>query len=106
MSKTIPLWKPALAELIGTFIFIAVILYVTTPNSQTVLIPLVIGLTLAIAIWFTLPISKGSMNPAVSIALGLRGDLTPVGCVVYIIAEIIGALLAFAWWKYLVNSSV
>ena len=99
------LWKQALAEFIGTFIFVSVILNVTSAKSiYGVIAPLAIGLTLAICIFFCVPTSKGSMNPAVSIALYFKkGGLVASEVAVYIVVEILAALLAVAWFKYILN---
>ena len=80
-----------LAEIIGTFFFISTIL--ATGEAFA------IGLSLAVAIWAFSKVSKGSFNPAVSIALFLRGNLDAVTTAGYIVAEIIGAILAYMWWS-------
>ncbi len=78
-------------ELIGTFIFLSVILI--TGEA----IP--IGLTLAAMIYWGGKISGGAFNPAVSIALYLNKKLNGVQTMGYILAQIIGAFLAFYFFK-------
>lgn len=92
-----------LAELIGTFFFVSVILNVTNDvNNAAIgnLAPLAIGAALMVCIYMTNNISKGSFNPAVSIALGLRKKLTTNETMEYIVAEVLGALLAIGWFYY------
>jgi len=78
-------------ELIGTFIFLSVILI--TGEA----IP--IGLTLAAMIYWGGKISGGAFNPAVSIALYLNKKLNGVQTMGYILAQLIGAFLAFYFFK-------
>ena len=78
-------------ELVGTFIFLSVILI--TGEA----IP--IGLTLAAMIYWGGKISGGAFNPAVSVALYLNKKLNGVQTIGYILAQIIGAFLAFYFFK-------
>ncbi len=80
-----------LVELIGTFIFLSVILI--TGEA----IP--IGLTLAAMIYWGGKISGGAFNPAVTLALYLNKKLNTVQLVGYMIAQFIGAVLAFYFFK-------
>jgi len=78
-------------ELVGTFIFLSVILI--TGEA----IP--IGLTLSAMIYWGGKISGGAFNPAVSIALYLNKKLNGVQTMGYILAQIIGAFIAFYFIK-------
>jgi aquaporin Z len=78
-------------ELIGTFIFLSVILI--TGEA----IP--IGLTLAAMIYWGGKISGGAFNPAVTLALYLNKKLDNVQLLGYMIAQFIGAVLAFYFFK-------
>ena len=80
-----------LVELIGTFIFLSVILI--TGEA----IP--IGLTLAAMIYWGGKISGGAFNPAVTLALYLNKKLNTVQLIGYMIAQFIGAVLAFYFFK-------
>lgn len=80
-----------LVELIGTFIFLSVILI--TGEA----IP--IGLTLAAMIYWGGKISGGAFNPAVTLALYLNKKLNTVQLFGYMIAQFIGAVLAFYFFK-------
>lgn len=85
-----------LAESLGTFFFVSVIL--ATAGVEAVA-PVLIGLALAVAIYFTSKASLGNLNPVVTIALLLRGDLDLPSAAVYIVSQLIGAVLAVMWWK-------
>jgi len=78
-------------ELIGTFIFLSVILI--TGEA----IP--IGLTLAAMIYWGGKISGGAFNPAVTLALYLNKKLDNVQLLGYMIAQFIGAVMAFYFFK-------
>ena len=80
-----------LVELVGTFIFLSVILM--TGEA----IP--IGLTLAAMIYWGGKISGGAFNPAVTLALYLNKKLNSVQLVGYMVAQFVGALLAFYFFK-------
>ena len=94
---------PVIAEIVGSFIFISVILNLTTADNGIVT-ALCIGLTLSAVIWFAMKASLGSMNPAVTLGLFLRGNLDGTTALAYVIAELIGAVLAFMWWKHVTGS--
>ncbi len=83
-----------LVELIGTFIFLSVIL------SQGQAIP--IGMALAVSIYFGGSISGGHFNPAVTIMkmLDSNGVSVPDG-VAYIVAQVLGGIAAL--WFYKLN---
>ena len=81
--------------MVGTFLFLVVILGATQKKSATPLAGLVIGLTLAILHLALVPVSGNSLNPARSLApaLYVRGDaLSQIW--LYIIAPVIGAAIA------------
>ncbi len=90
------------SEFLGTFIFVSVILYIVTIYPNNIFVPLVIGLALAVGIWFALMGSKGSLNPAVTLALFANGTLNGSQALVYMLAEFSGAVLAFVIWKWMV----
>jgi glycerol uptake facilitator-like aquaporin len=89
-----------IGELIATFFFISVILL----TASQVYGAFSIGLALTIGILFVSKLSLGALNPAVAIALWAKGAIKATTAVIYIIAEIIGGLLAVLWWNY-VNKS-
>ena len=75
-----------LAEFLGTLFFVYVIL--ATGN------PLAIGSALALVLLLTSRISGGHINPAVSIVMASSGKISPSELMPYIIAQILGGLVA------------
>lgn len=84
----------ALVEIIGTAVFLTVIL------SQGQAIP--IGIALAAMIFFGGGISGANYNPAVSFMQLIRGSMDLPNFVVYVIAQLIGAYLAIQINNYIV----
>ena len=80
-----------LVEFLGTTFFLYVI--VATGNA------LAIGDALAFVIFLGGKISGGNFNPAVSIMMMMHGKLSTQDCVMYIIAQILGGMLALAIYK-------
>lgn len=92
--------RSAIAELVGTFIFVFAI--IGAVNSGSDLTPLTIGFALMVMVYATGHISGAHLNPAVSVGVWLRGAIGVVGLVSYIVAQLVGAALAaavsFALW--------
>lgn len=80
-----------LAEFLGSVFFIYVIL--ATGN------PLAIGAALAISIILASNISGGHFNPAVSIVMASAGKISTTDLMPYIIAQILGGLVALEIYK-------
>lgn len=96
MSKTehpeaiqVPLLMAGLAEFLGTFIFISVVL------KSGKAIP--IAIALAAVIFFATGISKTAFNPAISFAQYQKGDINDTEFATYVGAQLVAALLA-VWW--------
>ena len=85
-----------IGELIATFFFIAVILL----TGSQIYGAFSIGLALTIGILFVSKLSLGALNPAVAVALWAKGTISATTTIIYIIAEIIGGLLAVIWWNW------
>ena len=81
-----------LTELLGSFFFIGTIL--ATGEA----IPAAVALLAAI--FFGGKISGGHFNPAVSTAFLAKGTITPRTWLGYVLAQLLGGLLAFAWIRY------
>ena len=81
-----------IAEFVGTFVFIGVVL------SSGEAIP--IGLALAVVIFLIGKVSGGHVNPAVSAALYAKGDINLSTFASYFVVQILGALCALMWFKY------
>jgi len=92
--------RKALAEAIATFLFVLSI--IGAVNAASPVTPLAIGLALAVLIFATGHISGAHLNPAVSVGVFLRGGLSVVDLIAYIIAQLVGgvlaALVSFAVW--------
>lgn len=86
-----PIVMKFIVELLGTFIFLSVILI--TGEA----IP--IGLTLAAMIYWGGEISGGAFNPAVSLALYLNKQISELQLGGHIVAQILGAILAYYFFK-------
>ncbi|HEX7025060.1 MAG TPA: aquaporin [Gemmatimonadales bacterium] len=82
-----------LTEFIGTFFFILVISLVVTPGGQA-WAPLAIGATLMVVVYMGGHVSGGHYNPAVSLAVYLRGKLEARDVLPYMVAQILGATAA------------
>ena len=80
-----------LVELIGTFIFLTVI--ISTGN------PLAIGLTLIALIYFALYISGGFFNPAVTVMFYANKTIDSTQFILFIIAQFAGGLLAYYFYN-------
>lgn len=79
-------FEKLLVEYLGTFFFMFIILY----TGKWYLI----GATLAILAFIGGPISGGSYNPAVTLALVYANKLAKNKAIPYIIVEVLGALSA------------
>ena len=80
-----------ITEFIGTFIFLSVIL------STGQAVP--IAIALAAVIYFGGTVSGGHFNPAVSTMILAKGGISVTTWVAYVVAQILGGLLALAWFK-------
>jgi aquaporin Z len=83
-----------LTELIGTF-FLTLTVCLTV-LGQVPLAPLAIGASLMVMIFMGGHISGGHYNPAVSLAVLLRGKMSGADFIPYLVAQFAGAILA-AW---------
>jgi glycerol uptake facilitator-like aquaporin len=92
---------PAIAEFIGTFIFISVILHTTNLGN---LQPIAVGIGLIASLYFVSSISGGHLNPAITITKWLgEKSIQSNQALIHIGAQILGGLSA--WWFYKVTKS-
>jgi len=90
-----------LAELIGTFIFLGVIMHVVSKNEDMKWIK--IGLALAVAILLLGSVSGGKYNPAVSLMFFVANK-TPVSqFIIELIAQIVGTFAALGLYYGVIN---
>ncbi|WP_048648987.1 MIP family channel protein [Nitratireductor soli] len=84
-----------IAEAVATFIFVTVILGVTSKKHETAFAGLVIGLTLTVIHLCLIPITGTSVNPARSIGPALFSGSLAVGQLwLFILAPLVGAAAA------------
>ena len=82
-------------EFIGTFFLLFTIgMVVLGANAPTLLAPLAIGSVLAVFIYAGGHVSGGHYNPAVSLAVFIRGLLSVSDLILYWVAQFAGALVA------------
>ncbi len=87
-------------EFIGTFFLVLTICTASGP-----LAPLAIGAALMVMVYMGGPISGAHYNPAVSLAVLLRGKLTAGEFVPYVVAQIVGAFAAAAVAKIITGQT-
>jgi aquaporin Z len=92
-----------LTELIGTFFLVFTI--GMTASSQTPLAAIAIGSSLMIMVYMGGHISGAHYNPAVTLAVFLRGKLTSKEVVPYWVAQLAGAILATVAVRLITGSS-
>jgi glycerol uptake facilitator-like aquaporin len=83
----------ALLEFLGTFIFLFVILQQGQP------IPIAVALLAVIYAFGS--ISGGHFNPAVTVMMGVHQKISTEDAAVYIVAQILGGILAVIVYKQL-----
>lgn len=83
--------KKPLVEFIGTFFFVLTIGLAVIDPGAGALTPLVIGSALMLMIYAGGHISGGHFNPAVTLAVTLRGRCAPSDAPLYIVAQLLGA---------------
>jgi glycerol uptake facilitator-like aquaporin len=93
-----------LAEVVGTFIFLLVILNMVFRRSTDSLvtsasIPLFIGLGLCVSIYITLGLGGfAHLNPVVSGVCCANGSVTFSDMITLILAQVVGGSLAYVLW--------
>ena len=99
------LWAVIVTEVVLTAVFLYVILGVTDRRAATGFAPLAIGLTLTLLHLVAIPVSNASFNPARSIATAIYGGGDAlIQLWVFIVAPIVGALIAGFTYKVLFDS--
>jgi len=83
-----------IAEFIGTFFFVTVILNSIKKNTGMSSIPIAIGVGLVAAIILAGPVSGAHLNPVVSLVSYLNKTMSQTELMYYIIAQCAGAIAA------------
>ena len=84
-------------ELIGTFIFLSVIMVAVNSKIKWAFVP--IGLALSLMIFWGGSVSGGHFNPAVSAMFFTNGQLSFNDLLIYIPCQLIGGMLALMYFK-------
>jgi aquaporin Z len=80
------------AEFVGTFFFILSI-FASGGN------PLIIGASLALVIFLIANVSGGNVNPAVSLAMYMNGELKASDLFSYVFSQLLGGVSAYYAYK-------
>ena len=90
-------------EIVGTFIFIILILLITSKYSGAHTVALPIGIALALSIFLFGDLTGGHFNPAVSFTFFLKNpaEFTCFMLLTYIVAQMIGGALAYYTHKFI-----
>src|SRR3989304_9067425 len=100
-------WDAYLAEAVGTFLFLFMgigagyALFGESWAAAGVAIALAHGLSLAVMVSAFGPVSGGHFNPAVTFGLWITGKIEPVKAGGYVIAQLVGAVVAGALLGYI-----
>ena len=94
-----------LAEFIGTFFLVLTIGCTVIPGATGVIPPLAIGAALMVMVFAGGHISGAHFNPAVTLAVFVRGRLEAKDVIAYWIAQILAAVAAAYVAMYLVGKS-
>jgi len=99
--------RSVIAEMLGTF-FLALTVGVSllaagSTGYEVLYVPMAIGLVIMMLVYTLGSVCGAHFNPAVSLGLLLVRKVTWQRAVVYIIAQIVGAVLGFAMVKYLMG---
>jgi len=94
-----------IAEFLGTFFFLGIIIVAVDGLSKNSMEKshayLRIGLALSVTIVLVGAISGGHLNPAVSFMFYLKNEMKTPELLVYICAQIFGAICAYGTYHYL-----
>jgi aquaporin Z len=93
--------KTILIEFVGTLIFVLTFGLTLVPPSVGPFAPLAIGLMLAAMVYVGGPVSGGHYNPAVTLAVWLRGKCAGRVVVPYVLAQLVAGALAGILVNYL-----
>ncbi len=106
-GTVVTVWIALLVEVILTFVFTTTILGVTDKKENGHATGIVIGLTLVLVHLFGIPFTGTSVNPARSLAPAVLQGGEPFKQVwVFILAPIVGAILAGLFYKYVLTEPV
>jgi len=91
--------KKCVVEAVGTFFLCSTIALIHSKPEEPLLAPLAIGLSLAVMIFAFGHISGGHFNPAVTLAVFIRGGIDYLSALSYAVSQLVGAFLGAAIQK-------
>ncbi len=94
-----------IAEFIGTFFLVLTVGCTVIPGAAGVIAPLAIGAALMVMVFATGHISGGHLNPAVTLAVFIRGKCPAKDVIPYWIAQLAGGAAAAMIAVYLCGKS-
>ncbi len=97
--------KKYITEFIGTF-FLVFVIGTAVLGGKGDFAPLAIGSTLMVMIYAGGHISGAHYNPAVTLAVLIRGKISAAEAVIYMIVQVIGACVASLVVMYLMNDKI
>jgi aquaporin Z len=98
--------RKALVEAVGTFFLVLVIGLTVVEPGAGAMAPLAIGAILMAMVYAGGPISGAHYNPAVTLAVWLRGQFAAKDAAMYVVAQAVGASLAAGLVDFLKGGSV
>ena len=98
--------KKYLVELIGAFFLVLTVACTGLLGADGVIAPLAIASALMIMVYAGGHISGGHYNPSVSIAAAIRGALSWKQVIPYIIAQVLGGILAVCIFTLMAKDSI
>ncbi|HQR44115.1 MAG TPA: aquaporin, partial [Gemmatales bacterium] len=97
--------KRYLTELIGTFFLVFTIGLVVTSQPAVAFGEMAIASVLMVMVYMGGHVSGANYNPAVSLAVMLRGKLSPIDFFIYVICQLAGSLLACYVVHFITNKT-
>ena len=94
-----------IAEFIGTFFLVLIVGCTVIPAAAGVIAPLAIGAALMVMVFATGHVSGGHLNPAVTLAVFLRGTCPARDVIPYWVAQIVAGVVAAFVAVYLCGRS-
>src|SRR5690349_5442335 len=94
-----------IAEFIGTFFLVLTIGCTVIPGTAGVIPPLAIGAVLMVMIYAGGHISGGHFNPAVTLAVFIRGRCAAKDVIPYFVAQVLAGVVAALVAVFLVGNS-
>jgi len=91
-------------EFIGTFVFLASIL-IASAYYPAVFVPLISVIALLAMMYFGINASGAHFNPAISTMMLVKGDLTVEKYIGYVVAQILGGLVALLWYHQMIKAN-